>query len=146
MSPNRFGEQKNSIIDHILINNLNRSVKTCTVDYTIADHQACILSLNLSTAGSHCKAKSFDVIDHAKLHDLVQAEDWNILVNNDAEASTKTFTPKLGKLIIECTSTRSFKARKTVFNKPWMNSCLHDLVKKRTKMHWTANSVLLTLI
>ena len=137
LSPTRFGEQKNSIIDHILINNLNRSVKTCTVDYTIADHQACILSLNLSTAGSHCKAKSFDVIDHAKLRDLVQAEDWNIIVNNDAEASTKTFTSKLGKLITECTSTRSFKARKTVFNKPWMNSRLHDLVKKRTKMHWT---------
>ena len=91
------------------------------VDYTIANHQACILSLNLSTAGSHCKAKSFDVMDHAKLHDLVQDEDWNIIVNNYAKASTKSFTSKLGKFITECTSTRSFKAWKTVFNKLWMN-------------------------
>ena len=136
LSPTRYGQHKNSIIDHILVNSLCRDIKTCTVDSVLADHQPCIASIKTNHVFKYPKnTKSIDVIDYCKLNKLVCDEDWSCHITGHASESVESFQNKLSKLISESTTHKNISKRKQSFRKPWMTCKLLELTQKRTEMH-----------
>ena len=136
-SPTRYGDHKNSIIDHLAVNRFKHGIKTCTVDFLLADHQPCIGSIEISSNSfRHKTLPVFIKTDYKTLNEKVQNQDWKAVIDlNNSQNSMDNFLSTFHTIIKASSTEITPKANKLDFRKPWMTNKLHSLTQERTLLH-----------
>ena len=136
-SPTRYGNFKNSIIDHIAVNRFKRGIKTCTVDYLLADHQPCIISIEISSQfANKSKHTIFTKTDYKALRNKVEEHDWSRIIDPcSVQLSMENFLSTFEALIKSSSTEVKAKVHKVNFKQPWMTRDLLTLTEKRRQLH-----------
>ncbi|MEW8542639.1 MAG: reverse transcriptase family protein, partial [Candidatus Thiodiazotropha sp.] len=139
--PTHFTESSESLIDLILVRNVN-NVKTSGVYDTFLESQTrfhcpviCILKFNKCLVKSYKRRVwNYDKADFNLFRNLLSNVDWNCIINeNDIEKAVENFT----NLLIQT-------AEKSIPNKiatirpneyPWINGMIRKLIRKRKRLY-----------
>ena len=140
LSPTRYGDSKNSLIDHILINKVGNELKSCTIEYDLSDHQpTCLFFVYKKlTQKRHNSplATCQPIINYAILNQNIQEFDWSPIHQiTDTNLAFETFIEHYSTIIKNSSKKTSVKTQKRHFKKPWMTIELFELREKRTKLH-----------
>ena len=135
-TPTRFGDHKNSIIDHLIVNRLKSGIKTCTVDYLLADHQPCIGSVDICTHRPKQKLSVYTKTNYVALKENLESQDWNSIIDgNCSETSMKNFLTTFNDIAKSSSCEVKSKVHKINFKQPWMTPTLYSLLQKRSQLH-----------
>ena len=89
-TPTRYGNFKNSIIDHIAVNRFKRGIKTITVGYLLADHQPCIISIEISSQfANKSNHSNLTKTDLKASSNKVEEHDWSRIIDTSREQFSK---------------------------------------------------------
>ena len=103
-SPTRIGETKISILDHIIVKNSNRPIKSCTLDFDISDHKPVFASF-VYKKHSHNFNKNPSPMNIAKtnyvlLQEIIQRQNWSHITEiSDTNTAFKLFIEKLSSCV-----------------------------------------------
>ena len=141
LSTTRFGNTKNSILDHILTNIIGREIFSCTVDIDLSDHLPILTSFKLvenffsETKISQNMFKTNYYELKAKLENFKWEELYTIADINDSFNYFAKTLIDLSKQSTKETPRKNTNPSRASFLKPWMTIRLFRLIKKRSKLH-----------
>lgn len=139
-SPTRCGRTKDSILDHILVNNTSNEILSCTVKTDmIADHLPVISSIAFPNTWKPNQANQILItkLDPNTLYKKVNdPEVWQgVLNSSNPNDAFEIFTNTLQKLVAESSTTKTKKlSKKFTFKKPWMTLKIFKFIQQREKL------------
>lgn len=139
--------QSGSCLDHIIIKTKSPS-KTFITNSSLTDHQAILLSLQISPSRKNC-LRNIEILNMKSLENDMRDIDFDPVFNsNDPNASLQYFIEALQTRISNNTSSKIISRRYTNI-KPWITPGLVRCIRHRDKLHqkWkqTPNNTILSV-
>ena len=138
-SPTRICDTRNSLIDHIIYNNIENTVLSCTLDSDFADHRPIVASFKLESLPKVFEKYPYDTmaLNYQQMYKKLRNFDWHqVRESADANQGFKLLIKTLKEVMIQCSSSKPIHAPLlSKFKKPWMNSSLFKLIARRSRMH-----------
>ena len=137
LSTTRYGNTKDSIIDHILTNIIGKEIFSCTIDSDISDHLPILTSMSLfENRVSESKVVKRSNINYNGLQKKLTDYNWNNLYEiNDVNESFQYFIKTIAELSEQSVEERRKGFSVAHFSKPWMTKKLFTLIRKRSQLH-----------
>ena len=108
-----------AIIDHLSVNRLKSGIRTCTVDYFLADHQPCIGSVDICTHRLKQKLSVCTKTNYVALKENLESQDWNSIIDgNCSETSMKNFLTIFNDIAKSSSCEVKTKVHKINFKQP----------------------------